>query len=451
MSRQAIFLNQPAKYLQISTLILLAFTTAFFPRLLDAAGVPSTVNFVHFATVSFCCGVALVKTRARNRQQIAITGTLIWGLLILLGVMIVSALLNDVGPINVVMHFLMLGEPFLLLIAIICTPISPINLKRLKNWIAVCAFINLLLAYIMWPVTYADLLPRNGMGYEDSIQGVFYLSGAGNTVSTSVSLTFACYFLVNAKNVSLLFRLLLLAAALVQLIISDSKQIVFVFLLAGVIFALTKIKELSKAIIYAILFVIFISVFLWCVENLEAFLAFKQWMARSELYGPDGEVTITKTSIFRLAPSYYQSPLNWLFGLGPGHTVGRLGGWMLRDYAHLLQPLGSTIHPASMDVWRILETSLVAKDSTMFSPFFGWAGIWGDLGFLGLGAYLYLGSIVWRRLCLSDMFRFLLLTVFVFGLVFTQMEEPGYMLFVATLIGLQWHEQQQRSGYKTQE
>lgn len=76
----------------------------------------------------------------------------------------------------------------------------------------------------------------------------------------------------------------------------------------------------------------------------------------------------------------------------------------------------------------------------MFSPLFGWAGIWGNLGFLGLAAYLYLSFLVWRKLCLDDFSKFLLLSVFAFGLIFSQMEEPGYMLFVATIIGLQWQE-----------
>ena len=80
----------------------------------------------------------------------------------------------------------------------------------------------------------------------------------------------------------------------------------------------------------------------------------------------------------------------------------------------------------------------------MFLPFFGWAGIWGDLGFLGLGAYLYVASIVWRKICWNNMSRFLLLNVFSFGLIFTQMEEPGFMLFIAALIGLQWQESQHK-------
>jgi hypothetical protein len=76
----------------------------------------------------------------------------------------------------------------------------------------------------------------------------------------------------------------------------------------------------------------------------------------------------------------------------------------------------------------------------MFSPLFGWAGIWGDLGILGLIAYLYLAYIIWSKLSPDDLCRFLLLSVFVTGLIFSQMEEPGYMLFIALIIGLKWQQ-----------
>ena len=81
----------------------------------------------------------------------------------------------------------------------------------------------------------------------------------------------------------------------------------------------------------------------------------------------------------------------------------------------------------------------------MFSPLFGWAGIWGDLGLLGLGAYFYLAFLVWKYICVIDLSKYLMLTVFVFGLIFSQLEEPGYTLFVASMIGLSWQEHSSKS------
>ena len=113
---------------------------------------------------------------------------------------------------------------------------------------------------------------------------------------------------------------------------------------------------------------------------------------------------------------------------------------MLREYRTLLEPLGSTTHPASSQVWQATGASWLGDQSSMFSPFFGWAAIWGDLGWLGLFSFMAIWFVVWQRLCFDDLSRFLVLTVLVFGLIFTQMEEPGYMLYVALLIGLRWQE-----------
>ncbi|MEO0836702.1 MAG: hypothetical protein AAFY16_12135, partial [Cyanobacteria bacterium J06642_3] len=198
-------------------------------------------------------------------------------------------------------------------------------------------------------------------------------------------------------------------------------------------------NDIVVAAKYIVIATILGSIFWWCIVNLPAFDAFNTWI-RPEIYGAEGDATLLKTAAFRIIPTHYDSILNWFFGLGPGHSVGRLGGWMLRQYADLLAPLGSTVHPASREVWRAVANSWLGSQSSMFSPLFGWAGIWGDLGFLGLAAYLNLGLVVWQRVCVNDVSKFFLLTVVVFGLIFSQLEEPGYMLSIACIIGIQYQE-----------
>jgi hypothetical protein len=113
---------------------------------------------------------------------------------------------------------------------------------------------------------------------------------------------------------------------------------------------------------------------------------------------------------------------------------------MLGTYWNLLAPLGATVHPVSNAIWRTVVASWLGDQSSLFSPLFGWAGIWGDLGILGLGIYFYMAFIVWRYVCVSDLSKYLMLTVFVFGLILSQLEEPGYTLFVASMIGLGWQD-----------
>lgn len=423
-----------------STLILFAFASAFFPRIIDAAGAPSLINFFHFICVSLIVAFVLITTRVKITQQISISQKLLLGLFLLFAVMNISAIVNEAGLINLVVDYLLLAEPYMFLLAIISLSMSDNELKLFKKFSFICASINLLLALVQKPLIDAGFLYAQGFDGTDGAQGVFFVSGAGNYVSATVSVMFALYYFKD-KTVPIWFRFAWLAAALVQLIISDSKQIMIACGLALIILAIISSVNLAKSLPKIILVIFSLFVFMWCVENLEAFAAFKQGIIKFEEWGPDGAAREIKTAPFRIATSYYTSPLNWFFGLGPGHTFGRMGGWFLRDYQSLFAPLYGTIHPASADAWGAVWNNWIAVESTLYSPFFGWAGIWGDLGLVGLGTYLYLASIVWRYLCVDDLSKFFMLVVFVVGLIFTQMEEPGFMVFVALLVGLQWQEQ----------
>ncbi|HCF29688.1 MAG TPA: hypothetical protein DEV81_21355, partial [Cyanobacteria bacterium UBA11049] len=409
------------------------------PRVLTLLNFPSVVNLVHLGIIPWVCFFTIFKTKTRSKSQIAIAQAIFFGLAILLTVMVASALLNSAGAINIVVDFLLLGEPFMMLLALISIPMSLARIERFKTLLIYSGFINTLFAFVQ---RYALKL-QTRPGLSDNIKGVFIAQGAGHVIGASVALTFGVYYFLYAKTVPIWIRTIVLFATFWHLLLADAKQVLLTLVLAWVLLLLTKFKDIQQAIKYLSVAIIVIFVLIWCVQNVPAFQAFNTWM-RPEIYGPNGEATKLKLATFSLVPSYYHSPLNPLFGLGPGHTVGRLGGWMLLEYADLLQPLGSTTHPATSAVWAAVAASWLGDQSSMFSPLFGWAGIWGDLGFIGLGAYLYLWFLVWCFVCKDDFSRFLVFCVFTFGLVFSQMEEPGYMLYVVSLIGLRWQEHRYR-------
>jgi hypothetical protein len=255
-------------------------------------------------------------------------------------------------------------------------------------------------------------------------------------------MTFAVYYFFSAKNRPLWQRLAVFTAVFAHCMFADAKQVLAVFLLALVLLAFTRLQNIGEVIQYVALTVFFVSLLYWASQTI--FPALATW-ARPELYGPDGDATQLKITAFQVVPTFFKYPANWFLGLGPGHTVGRLGGWMLKDYWSLLGPLGATRSIAGPAVWRIVGSSWLGDQSSMFSPLFSWAGIWGDLGFVGLACYIYLCVLLWRTLCRDGLSRFLMLTVFLFGLIFSQMEEPGYMLSVAVVAGLAWQEQQIKS------
>lgn len=436
-AKSSLLYKQNNGYVRNSTLILFAFATAFFPRILNAVGFPAPINFVHFFIVPLACGIVIFKTKVKDKTQISIAKTLIFALFLLFTIMTASAFVNKAGVINIFVGYLLLVEPYLLLLAIISLSMNEERLNNFRYWMLSFGLIHLGLGYLQKIFLDVGILTNTRFTKEDNIQGVFYLSGGGHVVSAFVSMSFSLYYFVSAKQRQLWLRSGVFFSTFMLLLFADAKQIILVWLIAWVLLILTRVKDIKATLQYLITAIIVIAIFYWCVENIPSLRAFKTWI-RPEIYGPEGDATILKTGSIRIILSHYKSYLNWFVGLGPGHTVGRLGGWMLVDYSDLLSPFGATIHPSSLEVWATWRGYYL--DSSFFSPLWGWVGIWGDSGFLGLAAYLYICSIVWNRLCVDDFSRFMLLTVIVNGFIFTQMEEPGYMLTVTTLIGLRWHE-----------
>ena len=425
-------------YLNNSTLIVLAFAVVFYARIVASTIHLSLLNLLHFIIVPAVCVIAITTTRTKDPKQIAICYSFIIGLSILFGVTIASALINQAGLINAIVSFMMLGEPFIFLLAISCISMSLKSFIKVRNFLYWGVGINFLLAAIQKPAIDAGRIYAGGLDGTDGCGGVFFVSGAGNYVSATVSVVFAVYFF-NRREDSLYVKLAVASAALWHILFSDSKQIVLAYGLAWMLLILLSIEDIVKTLKLLAAFISLGSIGLWCVQNVEAFKAYSSW-ARPELYGADGLAWYAKFYSIRSILGHYQSPLNWLLGLGPGHTVSRLGAWFLRDFAAILGPLGSTRTTIGADAMDFVANFWLTSGSSLFSPIFGWAGIWGDLGLLGLGSYLYLGYLTWKHFGLDNILKVTLLSIFITGLIFTQMEEPGYMLSIAYILGLSWQE-----------
>ncbi|MEM1253003.1 MAG: hypothetical protein AAGI69_11265 [Cyanobacteria bacterium P01_H01_bin.21] len=428
----------PPGFITSTGLLIASFAIAFFPRIVQAVGAPAPVNFLHFILLPLACAIVMCTSRVRDQKQIAIVNSILLGLAILFAIATGSALLNGAGLVNVFLGLMIISEPFIFLAALLSIPFTPEILRRFKKWILGFGAAHFGLALLQKIGLSTGILPHTRLTIEDNVQGVFYLSSGGHVVGSSVSLLFGLYFYFTEKSMPTWVRTSVLLAVMAQILVADAKQVIFVGIIAWVLLILSKLTDIKVALQYIIAAVLIGYVFYWCIYNVDAFRAYQTWI-RPHIYGPEGDATLLKTGPLRIIPNHYTSALNWLFGLGPGHTIGRIGGWMIRDYWSLVGPLGATIHPVSELVWKTWDGHYL--NSSFFSPFWGWAGIWGDLGFLGLASYIFLWIIAWQHLCKDDLSRFFVLNVLINGFIFTLMEEPGFTLTTIILICLRWHEQ----------
>ncbi|MEL7421034.1 MAG: hypothetical protein AAGK10_21100, partial [Cyanobacteria bacterium J06555_3] len=149
----------------------------------------------------------------RDKQQIGIVSRLLSGLFALLLVIVVSAFWNEAGLINAIASFLLLGEPMIFLAAVASMTPTLVSLTKLKQFWWCSVLINFLLAAVQKPLIDSNLLYADGFNGTDGCGGVFFVSGAGNYVSASVSIAFALYFFCNEKKCAILIRILAMSAA----------------------------------------------------------------------------------------------------------------------------------------------------------------------------------------------------------------------------------------------
>lgn len=432
-------------YLNNTNLIIFAFSTVFYGRIFcSITNAPSIFSHAHFIVIPFVFWIVVTTSPIKNTKQLNLILYFLSGLYLLLTSILVSAFFNEAGLINASISFMMIGEPIMLLVAITHIPMSFQSFSKIKKFWMGSVLINFLLAAVQKPLIDAGKLYAEGFNGTDGCGGVFFVSGAGNYVSASVSIAFAIHFLNNEKNIPLWIRITVFLAAFWQILFSDSKQIILAYFIAWLLLIFLDSKDVEKTFGLLIGLIVVSLVFFWCVQNLETFKAYTSW-ARPELYQADGEAWYAKFYSIRDIISDFKSPLNWLFGLGPGHTVSRLGAWFLQDYKSILAPLGSTTTNIGPESMAFIKSFWLTSGSSLFSPVFSWAGIWGDLGFIGLGTYLFLAYLIWQNYAFNNSLKIALLCIFVLGFIFTQIEEPGYMLSISLMLGLAWQERRLKS------
>ena len=411
--------------------VIIIMVILMFSRTLTVMGFTSLLNFLHFPLVLFGFLITMMSTAICYKKLNRFVLIVGWLLLVIT----FSALVNEAGLLNVILDFILLAEPFLFLILITSSPWSKAGIKALRKSLLIIVGIHIAMSYFQFLILGARA---------DYVQGLFLNMIAGCHVSGAIALTMISYLVIKRMSTSRIVLIPSIALLGGLIIVTDSKQVIVSSLIALGTMLLLKVRHTRKFLQYFLL--CSISAMLVFLIASSALPALKIW-SKSGLIWPGLQ---QKISVFPLIQGYYTSWLHWLIGLGPGHTIGRLG-WLIPKYSQYLTPLGITTSPISEAVLSANRSHWLSNPitgSSVFALSFSWAGIWGDLGLIGLGFYGYFWYDIWKRRCVDDMTKFLILTTLFFGVIFAWLEEPNYMLFVMSIIGLRWQEQQQQKHQK---
>ena len=427
-----LFMLQFPPYVWVSSAVL----AASFSRLLVATGfVPAGINYLHFPLALTAAVVA--TTGGACLHSVARSTAISCGALLFFS--FVSWALNGGEFLRPPLNWLVFLEPFLIVYALVRTP-PPVDKQKLL-W-------NLALAI---PIVQFPLALWQGLtgGWGDTVQGTFVGMGAGHHVAGGVALIGSLICVARGLSAAAFKGRLawLLGGALLFVvpILSDAKQNIAAFLPALMLLMIIfRIPWTRLVMALPIL-------------TLVVLLAFSYYLplqAVTSLTTINRGILAKKQGFSIIASKLSDNPGGWLFGLGPGNSISRVALMGLEAYGKSDSPialLGWSAAPTTREIWAMGYQSWLFYGSSVWSGISSWLGLFGDLGLIGLGIYLWMSWQLWRNLkgphkWEASVAKGVLIMVGILGVMYSWLEEPGFTLIAALIVGLGLIAREGRNG-----
>ncbi len=417
-----ILLEMPA-----SVWVTAAVLSATLSRFLECyIGVPGIVNFVHFPIA--LVGALYAVYHGEGRSQTGKTiGT---GLAIFLLWSYISLFVNSGELFRPFMAWLVFLEPFLIIYALLKARPSVEGVRML--W-GVLIFILL----IQIPTGFAQFIL---LGAGDFVQGTFAGMGAGHHVCGGLVLVGALLCVVRGLYSSIMiarWQWLGIAAILfVIAVLSDSRQMIVAFLPCLLYALLISNKIQIKTVLFLTPLVVLTGLIATYLHSgLSAAVSLEKL-----LYGFEVKARVLEFIIGLQS----ERPWSLLLGLGGGNSVGRVAFLSMAAKASSpIQLLGLSASPTAQEIWLLSPelSPVYARGSSAYGVKSTWLALYGDFGPLGLGLYLWMSIRVWLELKKGSGWesisaRAAILLAATLGVSYSWMEEPGFVLPVALIVGL---------------
>ena len=374
-------------------MFVIASSLLLYSRLLSAIGLPTAINLVHYGLfflwyviVKIFGGMKLKKTDAP--------------VLTMFVCIVFAALINKVSVVNVFLEFLLITQPFILFVILKDNRLS----KRLVDRTLTIVFIvNMLFSFAQY--FFFGLK-------SDGNKGIFLHFCMGHHVNGAIAIIACLYFY--KKDYSLFIKIPIILLEALTVFLCDNKQsIAILFLAFAVLLLVSKPKQLIKILVPLILIA---AVFLILVYEIESL---------NKVFGHFFENSAGSGEFQKL-----------LFGFGPGMTCGRLAQ-MLPEYS-ILDALGATSPSQYSNIFELQQSHWLTHTTTgssFFALLFSLAGVFGDLGIVGVLLLLFFYFYFFRKLK-DNVSKLIFLYFFIHGCVFQWWEEPAFVFccFVSIVV-----------------
>jgi hypothetical protein len=396
-------------------------------HLLVATGfLPEALNFFHFPLILASALKAATDAAPRSSLRRAVEA----GLMAFLSACLLSAVINASQPMSFFLDWLVFAEPFLLVYTLIVMPQDLRTMKALWG-------LALVIPMIQFPLAVYQALSK---GLMDPVQGMFLGMGAGAHIAGAVALLGSLICLaravVAAKPLVRLFWLLGMALLFLVAVLADAKQVIISFFPALVLLLLSLLRLRWTQVVLALPVL--------ALVTLGAFSYYRPLQVSLD-WALISRGVFGKAQAFSVIASRFSSNAGgWIFGLGPGQSISRVALMSLEGYIKLGSPLHLlNLNPArtTLELWNLSASNLLFTGSSVWSPVSSWLGLLGDLGVAGVCPYLWLCLILWRGLKSRSgwqprVARAMLLMCVPLGFMYSWLEEPGFTMPAALVVGL---------------
>jgi len=414
------------------TWIALAITIAWTSRLLTVAGsAPRFLDFMDFPLVLVAFLFAGVRYLDNDRRLTPAQRKIGRRLLLVTVVIALSWAFNDLTePQRLVAGWVLALEPFLLLVAVMITPMTVRERRML-----VVLTTTLLCGQLLF-----SLVQILGGGVADSVKGTLFAAGAGHHVSAGgLALGF---FMLARQRVPKLLTAGFGALALFVIVLADAKQVLFVLPLALLVLGISgrKLKTGTSLVGGVIAGAVMAGASVYALLSYQASSTAFDFVDRSTT-NSTGKVAVAEalwTDISDTAPGV-------IFGLGPGETVSRFSflttSALLKEGSPVTL-LGLHTSRGAEHYDKIAFSGAFTGNSSFTSAQSSSLGILGDYGLAGIVAFgalilAVIGALLRtenRQLRSSALASWALLLPL--AVVFDWLEQPPFTLAVMIITGL---------------
>lgn len=375
---------------------------------LTLIGAPETVAQVSIIVAWAALGLALVRYRGDSR----VGRRLLLGLALLITAALMSALVSGAEPLRPLFYLSLLATPFALVASLVLDPPSPQGRRVLV--FTLVALILVQIPFVLWQTAV--------YGISDSVRGTFIGSAVGAHMVGAVSLIGAVWLALQRPLTFWRIAAVVMLAAVPLL--AAANQVVFALPMAVLaVAALSRRKLLIAGAIG------------WALAL--ALVLLPSWnsiYARNSLERADDALKVQALEATTEAAA--DGPATLVFGQGPARTVSH-AAFLSTEEAGLVQSLG--LAPAQVPVsffLRDMDAAVSAK-----RPESSVIGVFGDLGVLGLGAYVLLFVTVFdqcrRRFTPTAQATTVGIAMLaMLGYISDWLEQPPFTLVLALLAGL---------------